>query len=229
MKKYLLTIITVFALLLLNGCANNDASKFKEDYESLNGVETNGKMNRTVTIDKNNPFVYTTGEEIAKRIENKETFYLYVGDTMCPWCRSVIEMAIKKAHEYGVEKIYYIHIWDSEHNEIFRDKYELTEDGKLSKVVEGTEGYKKLLTYFDSVLSDYTLTDANGNKVSTNEKRIYAPNYFYVDKGNVKKMIEGISSTQTDAREELTEEILKDEEDLFDEFFKSATSCDDKC
>ena len=165
MKKYLLTIITVFALLLLNGCANNDASKFKKDYESLNGVE----------------------------------------------------------------KIYYIHIWDSEHNEIFRDKYELNENGELSKVVEGTEGYKKLLTYFDSVLSDYTLTDANGNKVSTNEKRIYAPNYFYVNKGNVKKMIEGISSKQTDAREELTEEILKDEEDLFDEFFKSAASCDDKC
>ena len=33
---------------------------------------------------------------------------------------------------------------------------------------------------FDSVLSDYTITDSEGNKVATGEKRIYAPNYIYV-------------------------------------------------
>ena len=228
MKKYILAVVAIIGVVLLSGC-NRDAAKFKEDYEKLNGVETNGKMNRTVTIDKNNPFIYTTGEEIAKKIENKETFYLYVGDTMCPWCRSVIEMAIKKSKEYGVDKMYYIHIWDEEHNEVFRDKYELGEDGQIKKTIEGTEGYNKLLTYFDSVLSDYSLTDKDGNKIATGEKRIYAPNFFYVYKGEVKKMVEGISEKQKDARGELTEEILKDEETIFDEFFKTATSCDDKC
>ena len=228
MKKYILAVVAIIGVVLLSGC-NRDAAKFKEDYEKLNGVETNGKMNRTVTIDKDNPFIYTTGEEIAKKIENKETFYLYVGDTMCPWCRSVIEMAIKKSKEYGVDKIYYIHIWDAEHNEVFRDKYELGEDGQIKKTIEGTEGYNKLLTYFDSVLSDYSLTDKNGNKVATGEKRIYAPNFFYVYKGEAKKMVEGISEKQTDAREELTEELLNDEATIFDEFFKAATSCDDKC
>ena len=228
MKKYILTIIAVLCVVLLSGC-NKDAAKFKEDYESLNGVEANGKTHRTVTIDADNPFVYTTGEEIVKKIENKESFYLYVGDTMCPWCRSVIEMAIKKSKEYGVSKIYYIHIWDSEHNEIFRDKYELQEDGTMKKTIEGTEGYNKLLTYFDSVLSDYTLTDANGKKIETGEKRIYAPNFFYVYKGEVKKMVEGISSKQIDARQELDEELLEDEAKIFDDYFKTATSCDDKC
>lgn len=229
MKKYLLTVLTVLCVLFLSGCCNNDAAKFKEDYESLNGVEQNGRVHRTVTIDKDNPFVYTTGEDVVKMIENKETFYLYVGDTMCPWCRSAIEMAIKKAKEYGVKKIYYIHIWDADHNEVFRDKYELQEDGTMKKTVEGTEGYNKLLTYFDSVLSEYNLTDSNGNKVSTGEKRIYAPNFFYVNKGEVKIMVEGTSDKQTDPRQELTEELLNDEAQIFDNYFKTATTCDDKC
>ena len=228
MKKFLLTIMAVLFLGLLSGCSK-DAARFKEDYESLNGVESNGKTHRTVTIAEDNPFVYTTGEEIVKKIENKESFYLYVGDTMCPWCRSVIEMAIKKAKEYGVTKIYYINIWDSEHNEIFRDKIELQEDGSLKKTVEGTEGYKKLLTYFDSVLSPYTLTDADGNKIDTNERRIFAPNFFYVSKGEVKKMVEGISKKQVDSRQELVDEILDDEAEIFDDYFKTATTCDDKC
>ena len=229
MKKYLLVFIMIVGVLFLSGCGKSDAEKFKENYESLNGVETNGKMNRTVTIDKDNPFVYTTGEEIVKKIENKETFYLYVGDTMCPWCRSVIENAILNAKEYGVKKIYYIHIWDKDHNEVFRDKYEIGEDGTLTKTIEGTEGYKKLLTYFDSVLSTYEVTDKDGNKVDTGEKRIYAPNFFYVKDGVVKKMVEGISDKLTDPRGELTEEILADEEAVFDEFFKTSISCGEKC
>ena len=42
-------------------------------------------------------------------------------------------------------------------------------------------------------------------------------------------MVEGISENQKDAREELTEELLNDEANIFDEFFKAATTCDDKC
>ena len=148
---------------------------------------------------------------------------------MCPWCRSVIEKAIENAKEYSVKTIYYINIWDKDHNEIFRDKYELGEDGNLKKTVEGTEGYNKLLTYFDSVLSTYELTDSDGNKVDTGEKRIYAPNFFYVKDGVVKTMVEGISDKQTDSRGELTEEILNDEESVFDEFFKTNVACGDLC
>ena len=42
-------------------------------------------------------------------------------------------------------------------------------------------------------------------------------------------MVEGISENQKDAREELTEELLNDEAIIFDDFFKTATTCDDKC
>ena len=166
-------------------------------------------MNRTVTIDEDNPFVYTTGEDIVKKIENKETFYLYVGDTQCPWCRSVIEMAIKKAKEFGVSKIYYIPIWDEDHNEVFRDKYELNEDGTLNRTIEGTEGYNKLLTLFKDVLSDYTLTKEDGSKVETGEKRIYAPNVVAVIDGKAYKMSEGISKDLKDPYSKLTDKMKK--------------------
>ena len=160
----------------------------------------------------------TTPEEIVKMINNKETFFLYVGDSLCPWCRSVLEKSIEVAKKYNVKKIYYIEIWDDEGNEILRDKYELKPI--LTKTIEGTDSYKFLLEKFDSVLSEYTLTDTEGHKITTEEKRIYAPNYFYIKNGEVVKMVEGISEKQTDSREELTDEILKDEEEQFISLFK---------
>lgn len=219
MKKKILLIL--LGILLLTACVkdNKKALEFKEEYESLNGVvNKNGKEHRAITIDEDNPYIKTTPEEIVKMINNKETFFLYVGDSLCPWCRSVLEKSIEVAKKYNVKKIYYIEIWDDEGNEILRDKYELKPI--LTKTIEGTDSYKFLLEKFDSVLSEYTLTDTEGHKITTEEKRIYAPNYFYIKNGEVVKMVEGISEKQTDSREELTDEILKDEEEQFISLFK---------
>ena len=219
MKKKILLML--LGILLLTACVkdNKKALEFKEEYESINGVvNKNGKEHRAITIDEDNPYIKTTPEEIVKMINNKETFFLYVGDSLCPWCRSVLEKSIEVAKKYNVEKIYYIKIWDDEGNEILRDKYELKPI--LTKTIEGTDSYKFLLEKFDSVLSEYTLTDTEGHKITTEEKRIYAPNYFYIKNGEVVKMVEGISEKQTDSREELTDEILKDEEEQFISLFK---------
>lgn len=220
-KRIVLGILLILFIGILYGCQkdNKYALEFKEEYEALNGaVNKNGKKHRTITISEDNPYIKTTPEEIVKKIENKETFYLYVGDPLCPWCRSVLEKSIEIAKKKGVEKIYYIEIWDDEGNEILRDKYELQE-GKVVKTIEGTDTYKKLLESFDSVLSEYNLTNGKEEKISTGEKRIYAPNYFYIEKGVVKNMVEGISDKQKDSREELTEEMLEDEEKIFNDFF----------
>ena len=222
-KKYLFTFLISFMLLLTTDCGtkeNKDALKFKEEYESLNNIENNsGKRHRTVTISEDNPFVYATGKEIVEKIENKETFYVYFGSAYCPWCRSAIEKAIEVAQKNNIDKIYYVNIWDGDHVEILRDTYILNDKGKLEQTYSGGEGYQKLLKYFDSLLGEYTLTDKDGNKVSVGEKRIFAPNYIYVEKGEAKKLIEGTSDLQKDSREELTEEILNDEEKIFQDFF----------
>ena len=219
-KKIFLIMFIMMTIMSLTGCKNNKyALEFKEEYESINGVvNKNGKEHRAITIDEDNPYIKTTPEEIVKMINNKETFFLYVGDSLCPWCRSVLEKSIEVAKKYNVGKIYYIKIWDDEGNEILRDKYELKPI--LTKTIEGTGSYKFLLEKFDSVLSEYTLTDTEGHKIITEEKRIYAPNYFYIKNGEVVKMVEGISEKQKDSREELTEEILKDEEEQFTSLFK---------
>ena len=229
MKKIISIILVFVVALTLTACkkenSNEDAVKFKKEYESLNGEKNKrGKEYRTLDIDDDNPYVKVTAEEIVKMINNKESFYLYVGDSMCPWCRSVLEKSIEVARDNDIEKIYYVEIWDDEGNEILRDKYELV-DGKIKKVSDGTKAYKKLLSKFDKVLSDYTLKDEDDNEIEVGEKRIYAPNYFYVENGKVKKMIEGISDSQTDPYEELTDEILEDEEELFQDFFKSNSTC----
>ncbi len=220
MKKLLISLLVVTTLFLV-GCKkeeNKEGLAFKESYEKLNGkTNKSGKEHRTVHINEDNPFVLTTPEEIVKMIENKETFYLYVGDPLCPWCRSAIEKATEIATKKNVKKVYSIEIWDDEGNEILRDKYEMV-DGKLKKTIEGTESYKKLLESFKEVLRDYSIKDGEKD-VDTGEKRIYAPNYFYIENGVAKKMIAGYSELQKDSREELTKEMLEDEEKQFSEFF----------
>lgn len=221
MKK---TIVILLALVLLFGIAGcnkkeNAGMVFKEEYESLNGkTNMKGLEHRKLEIDENNPYEKVTPKELLEKIKNEETLYVYFGDKLCPWCRSVIEESIEVANKKGIKKIYYVNIWDDEGKEILRDKYEFV-DGKLTKTIEGTKEYKEFLEIFDSLLSDYTITNADGKKVSTGEKRIYAPNFIYVEKGKVVKLVEGISEKQTDSREELTKEILQDEEKAFNEFF----------
>ena len=222
-KNFLIVLLMVISLFSITGCNKNEDDKaaiaFKEEYESLNGkTNARGVEHRTVNIPEDNPYEKISAKELLEKIENKETFYVYFGDRLCPWCRSVIEKSIEVANKNNIEKIYYVKIWDDEGNEVLRDKYELV-DGKLTKTLEGTEEYTKLLVILKDVLSDYNLTDSKGKKVSTGEKRIYAPNFVYIEKGTVLNLVEGISDKQTESREELTEEILSDETKIFEDFF----------
>ena len=208
---------------IVDDCGDDDVKashlNFKEAYEALNGKSnSSGKAHRNISIDENNPFEEVDASEIVKKIENKETFYVYIGDEMCPWCRSVIESAIELAQQANIEKIYYVQIWDDDGNEVVRDQYKY-EDGKLNKTVEGIEAYHQLLKYWDSVLEDYTLSDDNDNEIEVGEKRIYAPNFVYVVNGEATRFTTGISSMQEDAREELTAEMIQDTKQQFSEFF----------
>ena len=224
MKKSIIIIMLTLLVIGLSGCnknINKEALAFKEEYESINGkTNSSGKVHRILSIDKNNPYEKVSQEEIVNKLNNNETFYLYIGDPLCPWCRSVLEKSIEVAKLNKINKIYYIDIWDDEGNEILRDKYELV-DGEPKKTIDGSNNYEILLEKFDSVLSEYTLTNDAGEKISVGEKRIYAPNFIYIKNGKAIKLTEGISDKQTDSREELTEDILKDEEELFNDFFNN--------
>ena len=94
-----LCIFSFFAIYKVAIIHNNDTDsiKFKEEYESLNGKKYKNKKIRDVKIEKDNPFVYKTAEEIVDLIENGESFIVYFGFSKCPWCRSMIETFIKTA------------------------------------------------------------------------------------------------------------------------------------
>ena len=231
---YILGIVVVALLVLFGAFLINEqrskkdaklaaekAAAFKEDYESLNGqkIQNSSQEYRTVSIPEDNPFYEVKDSDIVDMINKKETFYVYFGDKKCPWCRSTIEKAVEVAKKYKVDRIYYVAIWDDNYNEIVRDKYSLN-GTKLEVVNEGTEAYKELLKAFDSKLRDYKLTSDAGVEIEVGEKRIYAPNYFYVKDGKLEKFVAGKSELQKGAFDELTEEILADEEKQFTEFFK---------
>ena len=192
---------------------------FKEDYESLNGAaNSSGKLHRTITISETHPFVYAQPSDILNMIQNKESFWLYVGDSKCPWCRAVIESAIAAAAEQGVTAIQYLPIWDSEGNEILRDKYELV-SGKPVKVSDGAPEYAELLSVLDPLLGPYELEGEDGQMVDVGEKRIYAPTYVRIEEGKPVRLTTGIPTELSDPRGELSASQLEEEKNQFMEFF----------
>ena len=222
-----IALVVALIIVIINGggasLRNNkeDAAKFKKEYEALNGeVSSTGTAIRSVTIPEDNPYVYTTAEELIKKIDKGETFIVYFGFPNCPWCRSVIEKATEVANKKNIKTIYYINIRNDKNEEILRDKYILGKKNKVEKEEDGTEEYKKLLEKLGTVLSDYTLTTQDGDEIKVGEKRIYAPNFIYVKNGTPLKLEEGISSKQSSSKQELTDDIKKDEEELFSKFFE---------
>lgn len=234
-NKVIIISFIIIMIFTLTGCGkvdkeNKDAIKFKEDYESLNGLTNDkDKEYRNILIEEDNPFKYIDEEELIKKIDNKESFYVYFGSKFCPWCRSVIEKAIQVANDNGVSTIYYIDIWDDERNEILRDKYEIDENNELKQTIKGTDGYYELLNRFDEFLPNYELKDQNGNNIDVGEKRIYAPSFIYVKEGEARSLVDGISSKQNGAYDELSDEVLTEEEEIFNEFFALVNTCDEKC
>lgn len=234
MKKLALMFLVLLVMVTLTGCKNDEVKKtmvneFKNEYESLNGKSNDYFEYRTVSIDEENPFEFVSIDDIVKKIEDKETFYVYFGDSQCPWCRSVIEQAIKSAKENNVNKIYYVKIWKDFHEEVVRDVYKLNSNNEPEFDRTASDSYYKVLKYFDSVLSDYVLTDIDGNKIFTGEKRIFAPNFIFVEDGKAVRMVEGISSLQKGYNDDLTDDIISDEKKIFDEFFSIKFCKSDNC
>ena len=205
-----------------------DAMKFKEEYERLNGQTSGDVTIRELNISETNPFIYSTAEEIVEKVNNKETFVVYFGFAKCPWCRSVLPSLIESAKANKVDKIYYVDVFS------IRDKYELDENNKAQRTVEGTKGYYDLLVSLDSVLDDYaplTYKTKKGKikKVEIGEKRIYAPNVVVIKNGNPMALETGICESQTDAYMELTEEMLNNTKYKFDCLFKTLNDDENVC
>ena len=224
MKKKL--ILLAFLLILAMGVffgidyknkkdyEKTDAYKFKMEYESLNGKETgyNDNVYRSLNIAKDNKIIYSSAEEIVKKIDKNETFVVYFGFSKCPWCRSMIENLISVSKSYDQE-VYYVDVLE------IRDKIEY-KDGELKTTTEGDKNYMKLLDLMGDVLSDYKVTDSDGNEYDTNEKRIYAPNVVAVVQGKATKMVEGVSEDLKDPYGKITKKMNEESKKQLECIFK---------
>lgn len=222
-KKIFGLAIFAVMLFLISGCTSKDAKKFKEDYEALNGVETStsGVYYRSITIDSDNPIVYSSFKEVSEKIESKDDFIVYVGFSACPWCRSVIPYVLESAKENKIKKIYYINVReDNTRASDLRGYYKLDEKGNVVVDVQADEYYKKVLNTLDDYLSPYTLTDTNGKTVETGENRLYAPTVIVYKEGKAVALDECISDSQTNGYMDLTDEMIADIKTKADALFK---------
>ena len=210
-KKIMLLLVIVVLVFGLCGCNGNseDAKKFKEEYEKLNGERAeNGNTIRSISISKNNPIKYASAEEIVSMVKDKKTFVVYFGFAKCPWCRSVVPNLLKAASDLRISDVYYVDVSN------IRNTMILVDNDEVIMKLEGTSAYYELLSIFDSVLSDYTLKNSKGEDISAGMKRIYAPNIISVVDGNVQGMVTGISEKQKEAYMKLTDEMNKESYDM---------------
>jgi len=78
----------------------------------------------------------------------------------------------------------------------------------------------KLLDLMGDVLSDYKVTDDDGNEYDTNEKRIYAPNVVAVVNGKATKMVEGVSEDLKDPYGKITKKQNEESKKQLECIFK---------
>ena len=223
-KKLLFIIVAILTLFTITACCNNPGKEFKKEYEAINGKTLKGDIKyRDLTIDENNPYEKVSIDKIAEMIKNKETFYLYVGDPLCPWCRSGLEKMIEVANKNKIEKIYYVDFWDDEHNEILRDLYDVEVNGDevtFNKIREEEAGYKVLYEAVEDFIQDYTVMKDGKEYTVPFTKKVFGGDHFYFVNGVCTRYVSLRSDKLEKATDELSEEVLKDQEEQFTKFFE---------
>lgn len=227
----LMTIATMFGIMAIQKrdekpILKSDAIKFKEEYEALNGqINESNKMSYPVLeISENNPVKYKTDDEAAKLLESG-TGVIYFGFSTCPWCRSMLPSLLKASESTNLGEINYVDIKD------IRDTLTLDDNDDVVVTKEGTNGYQSILKQLDSKLDPYYLTNKEGKKIATKEKRLLAPTVVTVKDGKVLDVHVGTVSSQENGYTPLQS---KQEEELFGIFQKMIlklldSSCDESC
>lgn len=224
--KGLMLLIVVgvcfFAVFLKGDNPKTDASRFKEEYESLNGTvrESDGATYNEVSIPLDNPMKYVTALEAVDIVKNK-TGILYIGANWCPWCRNAVEVLIDVAKEKNLKTVYYLDLT------AYRNVWEI-QNGALEKTTLEKEGYYELLNALDSILgkNTYTLKDKDGKVYDTKEKRIYMPTVIAVKDGKIEKNHVGTVDLNSNQNkyDKLTEEQRQELTNTYQEMFLSIES-----
>ncbi len=188
MKKVIVGFLAVFVVIsMLTSCTatpvkeikEEDAIKFKEEYESLNDKSLE------VSIPEDNKIKYASFDDIMSLLTDG-TGVIYFGFPSCPWCRNMIPILLNSAADTDLENILYFNALD------IRDSKHLDDNGNIITDKEGTEEYYQLLDKLTDVLGSYEgLNDPS-------IKRLYFPTVIFVKKGEIVGTHIGTVDSQTD-------------------------------
>ncbi|MBR3661606.1 MAG: hypothetical protein IKN63_06910 [Bacilli bacterium] len=183
MKKF---VLGIFILLLIIGCRTTDSIMFKGEYESLN----NNLEYTKVSIPSENPFIYITDEELAKKLEEKQDMVVLMGYSKSNDTRNILSNLIKASNNLDIDTIYYLDILN------IRDEKNINENGEIITTKEGSDFYKKILELLNDYLDEYIV---NGEIVGT---RIYAPSILVVKNKEIKGIVNGKSYLESPEEKE---------------------------
>ena len=210
--------------------SSQDALKFKEEYESLNGTVAFGEIKyNNLEISENNPIKYSDYDEVIDVIKNGSGV-IYLGFPGCPWCRSALPILLDVAKDNDINTIYYINIKED------RDAY-VVEDGELvyqvdeeGNEIKGAEGYFDLMKALDKHLTEYVVS-FEGKEYKTGEKRIYAPTVVFVRDGKVLGLHVSTVDSHKSGFDKMTDKQVEELYGIYEEYIlemkNSACSKDD--
>lgn len=233
-NKIYLVIIIVCSVLVVGLCAyaiinhkdieETDAIKFKNEYESLNGVvnENNEKEYMKVEVDSENPIIYKSGQEILDVLENQNAI-VYFGFSSCPWCRNVVPILLEAAKENNLDKIYYVDILN------MRDQYKFSGSIEPELIKKGTDAYYEILKFLDKKLEKYYVTDDSGNMYDTGVKRLYAPTVVAVKDGKALDLHVSTLDSQKDPYVALSDEQKEELKDIYKDLIKQIKDDNKAC
>lgn len=213
MKKVIALLILA---LFIVGCSKqeSDGSKFKKEYEALNGQDTeSGKAYTELTIASDNPMVYATYDQI-KEMLTSGTGVIYFGFPQCPWCRQALPVFLEAASDANLTKVLYYN------NKEQRDTKHLDENGKVITDTEGTQEYAELLTLLGDNASAYE--GLNDSSI----KRLYFPTFVFVNEGKIVGYHEATLSDVQDPYVALTTKQHDTLYKIFEELIVKTTTCD---
>ena len=193
------------------------ASRFKLEYESLNGQKTyDGREYMEVNINNDNKIVYADYKTIFDVLDG--TGVIYFGFPECPWCRNAVPILLEAAEESGIEQIYYLNNHDDRDTKVLKDGEVITEK-------EGTSNYNKLLEKLEDKASVY-----EGLEDET-IKRLCYPTVVFVKNGEITDYIEGTVESQEDPYTPLTKDQRQELKDKYKSAINNLLSCeqDSKC
>ena len=223
-KKLFLVTLLLILLVAITGCTlESESDKFREDYETLNGEKTQDGQNtyREINIDYNNPMTYSSFKEVLDKINNKDTFIVYVGFSACPWCRSVLPCILESAKENKIDKIYYINVREDNTKESdLRGYFKLDDNNNVVIDIYPDKYYHDVLNTLDEFLEPFTVENEAGEVFETGENRLYAPTLIVYKKGKAVALDECISDKQTDPYQKLTKSMKKEMKEKADKLFK---------